>query len=430
MTLPRILVLDDLFFWSTEDRAIWCRKLGLADVTDGTERGLGDYVAEAVFQSAQVRIGNSLVNSKDDAVNAVANGWWGEESERAAKKWSLVLLDLQFDEGPISDGPIDPDTNWPNQSKKSFGLEILASLAGKWPDVDAPEGNCEVPVVMLSRLAREEVSRQAGRAGARAYIEKQDLTRELLEDILGEHGLIEDGSGLLIGSSLKLLKTLRTAREIGHNSSGNLLIVGETGSGKTVLGEYIHKESRRSSNDFHNFTVSEGFEPVGLNAELFGYWHGAFTDANQSEAGKAERANSSTLLIDEIGNLPKSSQGLLLEYCRLRSDGRRKLKRLGNFPTRPDMIRQANASLVGEFNQSTQEITVDVFLISATNARIDDPTFRKEVGFRDDLYYRLGEEYHKSITFPSLKARMDDVDVLFKHYLELATKEMQGIWPK
>jgi len=73
MTLPRILVLDDLFFWSTEDRAIWCRKLGLADVTDGTEAALGDYVAEAVFQSAQVRIGNSLVNSKDDAVNAVAN---------------------------------------------------------------------------------------------------------------------------------------------------------------------------------------------------------------------------------------------------------------------------------------------------------------------------------------------------------------------
>jgi DNA-binding NtrC family response regulator len=430
MNLPRILVLDDLFFWSKEDRQNWCHRLALADVTDGQAVKGASYIAEAVFRSAQIRIGNKLINSVEEALKAVAEGWWTEEGRGALKKWSLVLLDLQFDEGSVLDGSIHPDTNWPDRANRKFGLEVLESLARVWPDPEAAVGNCDVPVVMLSRLAREEVSKQAGRAGARAYIEKQDLTNELLEDILNEHGLVEDDSSLLVGRSLPLLKTLRTAREVAHNYRGNLLLLGETGSGKTVLADYIHSHSPRAQNELHAFTVSEGYETSGLNAELFGYWYGAFTDAHQSEAGKAERAHESTLLIDEIGNLPNPSQGLLLEYCRLRGDGRRRLKRLGNFPTRADIVRQANESLIGEYNRSTQEITVDVFLIAATNARIDEPTYRKEKGFRDDLYYRLAEEYHKSIEFPSLRERIEDIALLFTYYVEKANSELGGMWPK
>ncbi|MCU1267548.1 MAG: hypothetical protein JWM21_3866 [Acidobacteria bacterium] len=431
MNLPRILVIDDLFFWSKEDRRLWCHRLGLADLTDDQGGGFdGDYVAEAVFQPGQRRIGNEIINSTEEAVRAVATGWNSNDRSALDRNWALVLLDLQFDEGTVADGPVDPISNWPEQANRKFGLEILESLAREWPDPDAATGNCDVPIIMLSRVAKEEASRSAGRAGARAYIEKLDLNKDLFEDILGEHGLVEDNSNLLVGRSLPLLKTLRRAREVARSSRGNLLVLGETGSGKTVLAEYIHKHSPRSGNELQKFTVSEGYEPSGLNSELFGYWYGAFTSADQSEAGKGERANRGTLLIDEIGNLPKPSQGLLLEYCRLHNDGRRKLKRLGNFPTRAEFVRQANESLIGDYNRQTQEISVDVFLISATNARIDDPSYRKDTGFRDDLYYRLAEEYEKPIQFPSLRQRTDDIGVLFMHYLEGATNELGGVWPK
>src|SRR5687768_9677622 len=129
MTLPRILVLDDLFFWSREDRSAWCRKLGLADVSDGGLPTSG-CIAEAVFRSAQIHTVNRLVNSKEEALKEVANGWTSGHQE----KWSLVLLDLQFDEGVVAEGPIDPDTNWPEQTKKTFGLEVLEALADAWPD--------------------------------------------------------------------------------------------------------------------------------------------------------------------------------------------------------------------------------------------------------------------------------------------------------
>src|SRR5947208_16583371 len=99
MTLPRILVLDDLFFWSREDRVSWCRKLGLADVSDGN-LPMNGCIAEAVFRSAQVHTANRIVNSKDEALKEVANGW----RDGHHKKWSLVLLDLQFDEGVVADG--------------------------------------------------------------------------------------------------------------------------------------------------------------------------------------------------------------------------------------------------------------------------------------------------------------------------------------
>jgi DNA-binding NtrC family response regulator len=428
VNLPRILVIDDLFFWSTEDRRRWCESLRLADVTQGKNRtDNNQFIAEAVFEAGQVRVGNEIINSVEHAIHAVERGWSPNASNRT---WSLVLLDLQFEEGTVLDGDLDPANNWPDQPDSKFGLEILDALATTWPDPDAVAGNCDIPIVMLSRVAKGHASRSAGRTGARAYIEKLDLTKELLEDILEEHGLIEDNSNLLVGQSLPLLKTLRRAREVARTSRGNVLILGETGSGKTVLAEYIHRQSPRSAYELQTFTVSEGFEPGTLNAELFGYWYGAFSSADQSEAGKAERAYRSTLLIDEIGNLPKPSQGLLLEYCRLHSDGRRKLKRLGNFPTRPDLIKLADNSLLGEYNRQSQEITVDVFLICATNARIDDPSYRKETGFRDDLYYRLAEEYEKPIQFPSLRERQNDINVLFTYYLERATNQLGGVWPK
>jgi len=163
-----------------------------------------------------------------------------------------------------------------------------------------------------------------------------------------------------------------------------VLITGPSGAGKEVVAQVIQKNSRRSEKPF--VTVNVGALPASLmEAELFGAEAGAFTGASSRREGRFEAADGGTLLLDEIGNLSAEGQMKLL---RILQTG--EYERLGSSKTR----------------------TVDVRIVSATNADLPEAILKRE--FREDLYYRLNLI---EIKVPPLAERPEDILPLARHFL-------------
>jgi DNA-binding NtrC family response regulator len=165
----------------------------------------------------------------------------------------------------------------------------------------------------------------------------------------------------------------------------NVLIEGETGTGKEVAARAIHTSGSRSRGPW--VAVNCGAIPETLlEAELFGYVRGAFTGAVQSRAGKFEAAQRGTIFLDEIGDMPLAVQGKLLRVLQ-----ERELQRLGGNDT----------------------IRLDVRVIAATNSNLAE---RVKAGtFRQDLFYRLNV-FH--IALPALRERTEDIAPLARHFAE------------
>jgi DNA-binding NtrC family response regulator len=425
MNRPLILFIDDLYGNSQSDRYRLCQRLKLQPLNPGDDLQVEDAIADALFNPSQRRASNRVENDVSVALRFVDECW----NASAGRRLALVLLDLQFDEGHVGDGPLHPDRNWPANGRPTFGLDILQAMIDRWPDSDKAPSDCQVPVVVLSDQERALRGGQAARFGALAYVKKTELTPDRLRVLLDEHGLLEDESGALCGRSVALLETLRAARGAARNARGNLLVLGARGTGKTSLANYIHQHSPRAERPMQTFPVQPGSEQL-LVAQLFGAWPGAYTDSPGAQVGAAERAHDGTLFLDEIANLPPRGQADLLEYGRLRDDRRRAVKRLGNFPSANSAAADARKSIVGEFDSTTQLIFVDVFLIAATNQPIDDPDYRAKTGFLPDLFDRLGREYGVHLTFPPLAKRREDIPLLFEQFLEGETRRIEGVWPK
>jgi len=433
MRLPRILVIDDQYATQADLRVPLCRRCKLVEVKAGAadaevERkasGHSEIVAAVTFCSGQSGEPSLAQNSVQTIDDAISSGWPSSEGWH----WALVLLDLQFDSKPDK-----------RDGDESFGLTVLQHLVGRYPDYSAAEGNCEIPVVMLSGLSRAERNRPAGRAGALEYVEKDDLNGERLNGLLAEYGLLEDAQSmgrsaekLLLGRSLPLLKILREARHIARRRLGNALILGPQGSGKSSLADYIHVHTGRKTEPVRYFVAPTTSD--NQYAELFGFWKGAYTGAEESRAGRAEEANNGTLLIDEIHGLQTKSQQELLQFGRLVNDNAnlRILRRLGSFPTSPAAtVTQALQSVRGRLlNRTTAEIEVDVLVLAATNHPIDDVEWQKRHGFSDALYTRLATQYgNRVLVFPSLCERRADIRGLFRGFLETETRSIKGTWPK
>ena len=187
-----------------------------------------------------------------------------------------------------------------------------------------------------------------------------------------------DQSGLLVGKNPKMRKLFSMLERIA-DSDISLLLLGETGTGKTSVARALHEQSGRSDGPF--VTVNCGaLASTLVEASLFGYEVGAFTDAKQQHQGFFEQADSGTLFLDEIGELPAALQPKLLDVLE-----RQSLRRLG-----------------GE-----KEIKVNFRLITATHR---DPKDAIEMGtLREDLFYRLaGIE----LEVPPLRERLEDIPLL------------------
>ncbi|WP_347488563.1 sigma 54-interacting transcriptional regulator [Desulfoscipio sp. XC116] len=193
----------------------------------------------------------------------------------------------------------------------------------------------------------------------------------------------------IIGNNLKFQEIINIAK-ITSQSDSNVLLLGESGTGKDVIAQAIHNESPRKNNPF--IAINCAALPRELIAsELFGYEDGAFTGAKKGgNVGKFELANQGTLFLDEIGDVPLDLQVSLLRVLEEKS-----------------VIRLGGSKL----------IPVNVRIVAATNKDLEEEISRNI--FRRDLYYRLGVI---RLIIPPLRERKDDIPLLIEHFLGLICK--------
>ena len=188
----------------------------------------------------------------------------------------------------------------------------------------------------------------------------------------------------IIGRSPQVVEILRQIDKVA-NTTAKVLICGETGTGKELIAQALHENSDRSMNEMVSVNCA-AIPDLLLESQLFGHERGAFTDAKTQHIGKFERANNSTLFLDEIGDMPLSLQVKLL-----RAVETGEIERIGG----------------------TKPIPVDIRIIAATHCKLVQSV--ESGAFRQDLYYRLNTV---SIALPPLRERPEDIRVLAKHFVE------------
>jgi two-component system, NtrC family, response regulator GlrR len=219
------------------------------------------------------------------------------------------------------------------------------------------------------------------------------LNFSVLEEQAREPLSEQDAFGAILGASSAMRRIFAALPRIAE-SELTVLLEGETGTGKTVIAEAIHRASKRAQGPFCVLDCS-AIPPTLIESELFGHVKGAFTGAHQSRAGAFEAARGGTVFLDEVGELPLEMQPKLLRALEERA-----VKRLG----------------------SVDSVRLDVRVLAATNRDL-----RREVdrgAFRADLFYRL---HVVPIRVPPLRERPEDIAVLATHfYAQVAPDQLQG----
>ncbi|HSB63167.1 MAG TPA: sigma-54 dependent transcriptional regulator [Thermoanaerobaculia bacterium] len=272
-------------------------------------------------------------------------------------------------------------------------------VAGRLPDGSALEilahvkrADAEVACVVLAKYEELDVAVQAIQEGAEQFLTKpvqlaafllvvdrvlenqRNRRRRLRDEARAARGEIDPFLGE--SPAIRLLHE-RAQRVAGANVP--VLIRGETGTGKGVLAAWIHRHGPRAEECFLDLNCA-GLSPEFLESELFGHEKGAFTSAVATKLGLLEVAHRGTLFLDEIGDVPLSVQPKLLKVLE-----EKKFRRLGD----------------------VRERQVDIRLIAASHARLDDLVEKKE--FRADLYFRINTVV---LEIPPLRDRPDDLTSL------------------
>jgi len=273
------------------------------------------------------------------------------------------------------------------------GLEFLAQAKRFDPDLD---------VVSITAFGSIEESVQAMKHGAADYVLKPiDLEelKGLVADILarrsaqprtGERATADEhGGGELIGESPPMQEVRRLLTLVAQAGAGRspptVLITGETGTGKGIVARAIHARSARASAPFIEVNCTAIPDSL-LEAELFGYDKGSFTDAKTAKAGLFEAAAGGSLFLDEIGYLKPELQVKLLKVIE-----EKRVRRLGSTQVRP----------------------LDVWILAATNSDLERAV--ADGTFREDLYFRLNV---MAMALPPLRQRGEDILLLAEHFLQ------------
>ena len=190
----------------------------------------------------------------------------------------------------------------------------------------------------------------------------------------------------IVGESKTLLTALTQLERVGRTNT-NVLVLGETGTGKELAARYVHANSKRADKNFHPINCGALPEEL-LNSELFGHKKGAFTGADRDRKGLFESADGGTVFLDEIGEITPAVQVRLLR-----------------------VLQEREVQPVG----TNTPIKVDVRIVAATNRNLEDEV--KAGRFREDLYYRLAVF---AVKLPPLRERVGDVEILAERFREAA----------
>jgi PAS domain S-box-containing protein len=217
-------------------------------------------------------------------------------------------------------------------------------------------------------------------------LEQSRMVTEKYKNKLAELSLLELKDQEIVAEDKKMRQVLYLALKLAHLSASDILILGESGTGKGLLAKFIHKNSNRNKKPFVQINCATLPENL-LEAELFGYEKGAFTGARkEGKAGLFELAHEGTLFLDEIGDLPHSLQAKLLKYL-----DDHEVMRLGGLKSKK----------------------IDCTIIAATNRDLEGLVQQKR--FRRDLFFRLNTFI---IRIPPLRERIDDIFELVSFYMQ------------
>lgn len=246
-------------------------------------------------------------------------------------------------------------------------LEVLR--AGAWDYLPKPFTGTQLQILI-------------GRAAHAVGVARETSAQRAQETAGGDAAGV--GGVAVLGNSPKYRALIDLARRVAATDA-SVFITGESGSGKELIAQFIHNNSRRASRPLVAVNCAALPEPL-LESEMFGHVKGAFTGAIRDKAGLLERANGGTLLLDELIEMPKAIQAKLL---RVIQDG-----------------------VVRRVGSDTTDAIVDVRFIAATNRDPEEAV--ADGSLREDLYYRL---HVVPIQVPALRERPDDIPFLATHFL-------------
>ena len=348
----------------------------------------------AIFNEIEMKEGNILIVDDNEEILLALKILLGEYFTKAdtlndpsrimeyipKKHYDVFILDMNFRSG-VSTG--NEGIYWMN---KIF------------------EYDPEAGIIFITAYGDIDLAVKAIKKGAIDFIQKPWDDEKLITTVLNAYKLkisnqkikqlkskqkhlssfMEANHPGLIGNSEELLKIKDTIKKVAPTDA-NILVLGDSGTGKEVLAREIHKYSHRSGELFIH--VDLGSIPENLfESELFGFEKGAFTDAKETKPGRFEVASGGTLFLDEIGNLPLSLQHKLLQAIQ-----NKHITRLG----------------------SNKPISVDVRIVAATNMPLYEMI--EEGTFRQDLLYRINTI---EMELPPLRDRKDDIPALSEYFIQ------------
>lgn len=286
------------------------------------------------------------------------------------------------------------DMNFSLSTSGDEGLTLLKQTKIFRPDV---------PVILITAWGSIELAVQGMQAGAFDFVTKPWNNIALLQRIqtaleisnerkqpatsINENDNFDRSN--IIGNSRGLMDILNTIKRISHTNA-SVLITGDSGTGKELIAEALHRNSPRAKNAFVKVNLG-GISQNLFESEMFGHKKGAFTDATADRTGRFEIADGGTIFLDEIGELDLSCQVKLLR-----------------------VLQEQTFEVLGD---STPH-KVDIRVVSATNA--DLHAMVKDHSFREDLFYRINLI---TVHVPSLSERREDIPLLVRHFAKKQCEE-------
>ncbi|MGA1823237.1 MAG: sigma-54-dependent transcriptional regulator [bacterium] len=271
------------------------------------------------------------------------------------------------------------------------GMPLLERIKREFPTI---------LVIILTAIGDIQIAVQAMKMGAFDYITKSSdlctvrsaahnardsLYSQKEEDSCNKKFHHHYPNKVLIGNSIQIRKVRYLINKVSKIDQSTILLIGESGSGKELVANSIHRQSPRAAYPFIDISCSALPNHL-MESELFGFEQGAFTDAKNQKAGLIELAKEGTLFLDEIGSLDFSMQAKLLRFLEQRS-----FRRIGG----------------------VKDIFVNITIIAATNNNLENMVI--EGNFRHDLYYRLNVFL---IEIPPLRKRREDIPLLVNHFIK------------